>query len=148
MTYEDFIKEAGLVRGNFRWAWAFCNEVDGPITEPELADKLLDLVLEGKKSATASAVAEYGEDEPFPSVDGKFDILLDGKGQPRAAITTSKVYVRNFFDVSAEHAFKEGEGDQSLDYWRKVHQDFWSDLKVYSPNMEVLCEEFEVLYQN
>ena len=43
-------------------------------------------------------------------VDGKFDILLDGKGQPRAAITTSKVYVRNFFDVSAEHAFKEGEG--------------------------------------
>lgn len=56
--------------------------------------------------------------------------------------------MRNFFDVSAEHAFKEGEGDQSLDYWRKVHQDFWSDLKVYSPNMEVLCEEFEVLYQN
>lgn len=69
MTYEDFIKEAGLARENFRWAWAFCNEVDGPITEPELADKLLDLVLEGKKSATASAVAEYGEDEPLPSVD-------------------------------------------------------------------------------
>ena len=47
MTYEDFIKEAGLARESFRWAWAFCNEVDGPITEPELADELLNLVLVG-----------------------------------------------------------------------------------------------------
>lgn len=110
MTYEDFIKEAGLARENFRWAWAFCNEVDGPITEPELADKLLDLVLEGKKSATASAVAEYGEDEPFPSVDGKFDVLLDGKGQPRAAITTSKVYVRNFLMSALSMLLKKEKG--------------------------------------
>lgn len=148
MTYEDFIKEAGLARENFRWAWAFCNEVDGPITEPELADELLNLVLVGKKSATASALADYGEDEPLPSVDGKFDILLDGKGQPRAAIRTSKVYVRKFSEVSAEHAYKEGEGDQSLEYWREVHQDFWNGLGIYQPNMDVLCEEFEVLYQN
>lgn len=49
MTYEDFIKEAGLARESFRWAWAFCNEVDGPITEPELADELLNLVLVGKR---------------------------------------------------------------------------------------------------
>lgn len=110
MTYEDFIKEAGLARENFRWAWAFCNEVDGPITEPELADKLLDLVLEGKKSATASAVAEYGEDEPLPSVDGKFDILLDGKGNQELLLQLLKFMCEIFLMSALNMLLKKGKG--------------------------------------
>ncbi|RZI48404.1 ASCH domain-containing protein [Lactococcus kimchii] len=146
MKYEGFIKEAGLDEKNFRWAWAFCNEVNAEITEPELADELLDLVLQGKKTATASALLDYGPDEPLPTVDGKFDILLDGQGQPRAAITTSKVYIKKFTEVTEQHAFKEGEGDRSLAYWRQVHQEFWGGFKLFNPEMEVVCEEFKVLY--
>lgn len=147
MKYEAFITRTGLEPENFRWAWAFCNEVEGPITEPELADELLDLVLTGKKTATASALAEYAPDEAQPVVDGKFDVLLDGKGVPRAAIRTTRVTIRKFKEVSAAHAFKEGEGDRSLSYWRQAHQEFWENLDLFQEEMDVICEEFEVLYQ-
>ena len=29
--------------------------------------------------------------------------------------------------MSKEHAFKEGEGDRSLEYWREVHKKFFRE---------------------
>ena len=54
--------------------------------------------------------------------------------------------------VSEEHAYKEGEGDRSLEYWRKVHKEFFTEeLKSlnqeFDENMELVCEEFEVVYK-
>ena len=48
--YEKFIAEANLNPDNFSDAWAFGNT-------PQMADELLELVLEGKKRATASALS-------------------------------------------------------------------------------------------
>lgn len=90
--YEKFIAEANLNPDNFSDAWAFGNT-------PQMADELLELVLEGKKRATASALSLYGPDDFLPAVDGRYEILLDGKGNPRAAIQTSKVYITKFNKV-------------------------------------------------
>ncbi|MGL4481406.1 MAG: ASCH domain-containing protein, partial [Lactococcus garvieae] len=114
---------------------------------PQMADELLELVLEGKKRATASALSLYGPDDFLPAVDGRYEILLDGKGTPRAAIQTSKVYITKFNKVTEDHAFYEGEGDRSLAYWRQVHEAFFRDLDCYTPDMDIVCEEFEVLYK-
>lgn len=138
--YEKFIAEANLNPDNFSDAWAFGNT-------PQMADELLELVLEGKKRATASALSLYGPDDFLPAVDGRYEILLDGKGNPRAAIQTSKVYITKFNKVTADHAFNEGEGDRSLAYWRQVHEAFFRDLDCYAPDMDIVCEEFEVLYK-
>lgn len=54
--YEKFIAEANLNPDNFSDAWAFGNT-------PQMADELLELVLEGKKRATASALSLYGPDD-------------------------------------------------------------------------------------
>lgn len=54
--YEKFIAEANLNPDNFSDAWAFGNN-------PQMADELLELVLEGKKRATASALSLYGPDD-------------------------------------------------------------------------------------
>ena len=67
-------------------------------------------------------------------------------------IKTLKVYVTEFNQVSEEHAFKEGEGDRSLDYWRKVHESFLTNElasvnKSFNENTKVVCEEFEVMYK-
>ena len=56
-----------------------------------------------------------------------------------------------FCEVTAGHAYKEGEGDRSLAYWRKVHEDFFrAELEEagleFSPSMPVVCEEFEMVY--
>jgi len=125
-------------------AWAFGG--DGDV---ELANELLGLVLAGVKTGTASALWEYGADDPVP-VAGELSIILDGGGQPRAVIRTTSVEVVPFDQVSAEHAYREGEGDRTLATWRRDHENFWRHTlpadREFSEQMPVVCETFEVLY--
>ena len=49
-------------------------------------------------------------------------------------------------------AFREGEGDRSPAHWRRVHEDFFRGELAgagleFSPEMPVVCEEFEVVYR-
>ena len=49
-------------------------------------------------------------------------------------------------------AFNEGEGDKSLDYWRKAHVSFFErELKnekiKFSGDTEVVFEEFEMIFK-
>jgi uncharacterized protein YhfF len=65
-------------------------------------------------------------------------------------VRTSKITICPFKDVTAEHAYKEGEGDRSLDYWRQVHKEFLeSELEsidmAFSEDAKVICEEFELI---
>lgn len=122
-------------------AWAFgC--------EPDLLAKL---VLSGQKTATTSSYPLYAlENEPLPQV-GEYNIILDGNDEAICITKTTKVYRTLFKDVSARHAYLEGEGDRSLAYWRKVHQDFFTaelaEVKLnFTPELEVVCEEFEVVF--
>lgn len=98
-------------------AWSFGSD-------PQEADSLLDLVLAGRKTATASAAEAYAaEGAPVPA-PGDLSIILDGSGRPRALIVTTEIDVVPFREVSAEHAAAEGEGDLSLEHWRRVHEPF------------------------
>ena len=52
---------------------------------------------------------------------------------------------------SADHAYKEGEGDKSLAYWRQVHEDFFKDCfgeagLAFTPDSKVVLEEFRKVY--
>ena len=122
-------------------AWAF--GVD--------ADFLADLVLKGEKTATTSAYDLYAvEDEPLPQ-EGTFDVILDSQNQAVCIVEITKVSVQPFNQVSAQHAFKEGEGDKSLAYWRQVHEDFFTDCLgeaglTFTPNSKVVLEEFRNVY--
>ncbi|MDR0199901.1 MAG: ASCH domain-containing protein [Streptococcaceae bacterium] len=64
------------------------------------------------------------------------------------AIRTTKAYVVKFSEVSAENAYKVGEGDRTLTTWRRVHETFFKSDRQCSPDMDVLCEEFEVVVGN
>ena len=114
-------------------------------------DKLADLVVKGMKTATASAYDLYQlENEPLPKA-GDYSVVLDSLGEAKCIIQTTKVYVVPFFEVGETHAYKEGEGDRTLTYWRKVHKDFFTDcLKevnlTFTEMTKVVCEEFHVVY--
>jgi len=117
----------------------------------EMSEELCNLVLEGKKTATASLVWEC-EDKPedAPVPDG-YSVVTDLAGNPKCVLRATEIRVLPFNEVDAEFAFDEGEGDQSLDYWRQVHWDYFSqrcaDLgKEPSPEMLVNCERFRLLY--
>jgi len=117
----------------------------------EMAKELCSLVLEGKKTATASLPWEYeNKPEDAPIVDG-YSVVTDFAGNPKCVLRTTEIRVLPFNEVDAEFAFDEGEGDQSLDYWRAVHWDYFSqrcaDLgKEPTPEMLVNCERFRLLY--
>ena len=140
MTTEELWKKSGLT-GTYE-AWSF----------GEMPDKLADLVLQKIKTATCSAYDLYLiENEPLPKV-GNYSIILNSKEEAVCIIKTIKVYVTEFRNVSKEHAFKEGEGDRSLTYWRKVHESFLiNELAsvniTFNKNTKVVCEEFEVVYK-
>ena len=122
-------------------AWAFGVE----------ADLLADLVLKGEKTATTSAYDLYAVDnDPLPQ-EGTFDIILDSQDRAVCIIEITKVSVQLFHQVSADHAFKEGEGDKSLAYWRQVHEDFFKDCLgetglTFTPDSKVVLEEFRKVY--
>ena len=123
-------------------AWAFGVE----------ADLLAHLVAIGEKTATASAYPLYElEKEPLPKT-GAYSVILDSNDNGVCVIQTQKVTVVPFGEVTAEHAYKEGEGDKSLDYWREVHEKFFTEclneagLK-FTSDMKVVCEEFSVVYK-
>ena len=93
-------------------AWAFGVE----------ADYLAELVLMGQKTATSSAFDLYAVgNEPLPK-ENELSIILDSKENAICIIETTKVEVIPFKEVSEDHAYKEGEGDRRLTYWRELHE--------------------------
>ncbi len=140
MTSEELWKRSGFT-GTYE-AWSF----------GEAPDKLADLVLQGIKTATCSAYDLYLINrEPLPQT-GDYSVILNSDEEAVCIIQTLKVYVTEFNQVSEEHAFKEGEGDRSLDYWRKIHISFLTNElasvnKPFYENTKVVCEEFAVVYK-
>lgn len=140
--WKEFITKNNITNNCEYDAWAFGSETD----------LLAKSVVEGEKTATASAYPLYELDnESLPKV-GEYNIILNSKDEPVCITQTKKVYVIPFAEVSADHAYKEGEGDKSLEYWRNVHEKFFTEcleevgLK-FAPDMKVVCEEFEVVYK-
>lgn len=115
------------------------------------ADDLANLVVCGEKTATASAYELYKlENEPLPQA-GSFDVILDSQDRAVCIIEITKVSVLPFNQVSADHAFKEGEGDKSLTYWQRVHQEFFTKCLAeagleFSSETGVVLEEFRKVY--
>ena len=52
--------------------------------------------------------------------------------------------------MDAEHAEAEGEGDRSLEFWRRVHEDFFtrhaSHDRGFAADMPVVLEDLRVVY--
>jgi len=126
-------------------SWYFCsNEKD--------ANELAGLVKKGIKKATASLYGLYEiENEPFPKV-GEYVIVANWKGIAQCIIQVANINIISFKEITEEFAAKEGEGDKTLSFWRKVHREFFTlelkeHNKKFSEDMLVVCEEFEVVYK-
>jgi uncharacterized protein YhfF len=107
---------------------------------PALADKLLELVLKGVKTATCST-----EDEPNLSTPGERWIVLDGHGMPRCVIESTEVTFRRYSEVDAAFAYDEGEGDRSLAFWRSAHRDYFDRQGKFREDMMLMCERFRLV---
>jgi uncharacterized protein YhfF len=108
---------------------------------PQMADELLALVIEGRKTATCWA-ASQGKLGAEP---GKRFTVLDGAGRPRAVIETVELVQLPFDDVDPAFAHDEGEGDRTLESWRASHRDYFTREGTYAPDMLLWCERFQLI---
>lgn len=125
-------------------AWCFGDTV-------ELADELIELVVDGAKRATAGAVADYeADDEALPAV-GDLSVVTDGSMRPRALLEVTDVRVGPLSSVDDAFAFDEGEGDRTLGWWLDAHT--WFFTRSYErlglefhPDIPVVFERFALRY--
>ncbi len=114
-------------------------------------DELAQLVLEGKKRATASVYELYEYDgEKLPQVGG-YSVIMDSKDQAVCVIVNTDVRIVPFCEVDEEQARLEGEGDLSLEYWRKVHRECFKEWmeeasRTFGEDTKVVLETFRVVF--
>lgn len=143
--WEEFCALDPSVPTNTRYqTWYFGNT-------REMATELVDLVLSGRKTATASLLA-MNELNPSdaPQPDG-YSVVTDFDGTPLCVVQTTEIRHVPFDEVDERFAADEGEGNLSYDYWRRVHWDYFSreaELNgfEFDGGSIVCCERFQVLY--
>ena len=116
------------------------------------ANECAKLVLQGKKRATSDSLLglQYRK-ERLPKI-GDFMVITDWEGTAQCIVEITKVRLKPFFSIDAEYARIEGEGDQSLEYWKKIHWDYFEkELAEYErlprESMIVVCQEFEKVFE-
>jgi uncharacterized protein YhfF len=118
---------------------------------PELSRQLLALIRSGQKRAGTGLLWWHEhEGEPFAQA-GDIEIVLTHDHQPSIVTRVTRVEVLPYREVGAEYAAIEGEGDGSLDFWRKAHWHYFSRVcasigEVPTEEMLVVCSVFEVLH--
>ena len=116
-----------------------------------LADELAELVLSGKKRATASLAIEFTSlNEPLPEA-GSVSIVLRGDLKPVAIIERTAIKTVPFELVDEAFAATEGEGDGSLAYWRAAHMEYFTGVcerhgVQFDATTPVLCQTFRLLW--
>lgn len=131
---------------SYVFAEHFCNDKAS-------ADKLYQLVLDGKKRATTGSIWAYEHDGEPVLNPGDLTILTNYDATRACVIRTKSVTIKKFKEITEEDARKEGEGDSSLEYWRRAHKEYFEEEcgrigKEFSEEMPVAFEEFEIEYRN
>ena len=109
-----------------------------------LCQRLIKLVRTGKKTATCGAAREFDAEPDAMPVVGRCDIAANWDDTPALVIRTVEVSRKRFCDVDAEFALAEGEND-TLEGWRKDHKAFFKRNGGWHPEMELICERFELV---
>jgi len=114
---------------------------------PALAHELAQLVLSGRKRATADLVWSCEADGRRPPRPGDLSIVTDGDRRPLAIIETTQVDVLPYEAVTEDFARREGEGEATLASWRRDHAAYFAREcarigRTPTPDMPVVCERF------
>lgn len=113
----------------------------------ESRNKLISLILDGNKRATAGTLEwDYqAQSEPIETVGEKLAVL-DNQNRHIATIQVTRVEVKKFVEVPDEFALAEAEGDLSGDDFRVSHLEFWSKMGLPIKNeTEIVLVYFDLI---
>ncbi len=115
-----------------------------------MATQLAHLVAKGNKRCTAGWIpSNERENATLPKVGG-YSIVTDAFGIPICLIQMEKIFFTIFSEVTEETAFREGEGNLSLEDWMEGHRNFFkreaeSSGTVFTDDEEIFVEYFNLI---
>jgi uncharacterized protein YhfF len=101
---------------------------------------LVEAVLRGEKTATAG----LRSDQQRLSQPGERCVLLGVDDEPVAVLETTEVRVLRVADVDLSFARDEGEGFETVEDWRRAHEEFWADEEIRDETL-IVAERFRVV---
>ena len=118
---------------------------------PELALQCALLVIQGIKTATCCLKHWYDLGEESGTV-GHLQVVTDFDLKPLCIIEYTQINFCKFFEVDESFAYAEGEGDRSLDFWSRVHWDFFNKECVELPfdmheNIDLMQIHFKLVHE-
>jgi len=140
----DYCRASKLSENTPYQAWHFGDS-------HQLAHELIELVLRGPKRATAGLGSVADALPQAAAVPDGYSVVTEIDGSPRAVIRTTGLERRKFSDVDAAFAWDEGEGDRTLEDWKRGHWRYFSREceslgQTMREDAEVCLERFELLY--
>lgn len=158
-TIDNWLKKMNNSVKNFWHEFCSANKVkiDTPYqiwyfgNNQKLAKELAELVMSGKKRATASLVAVNNLQPEIAPIDDGYSVVTDFEGNPMCIIQTNEIQILPFDEVDAQFAFDEGEGDQTLEDWREGHWRYFTkeaaELGIeFNTKSLICCERFSLIY--
>lgn len=92
----------------------------------ELRRELVDLVLAGRKTATAGLLVEYEVDGDTIPEAGMREVIIDADDHFVGELETTDCRTLRMADVDDQFARDEGEGFADAAAWRTAHEGFWN----------------------
>lgn len=140
--WKSFCRTSGVSIDTPYQSWYFGNS-------REMALELVELVIAGKKIATASLDKTNELIPENAPIDDGYSVVTDFDGEPMCVIRTDEIRHIPFREVDAKFAADEGEGDLSLEYWRRVHRDYFEKESAqlgfeFDEDSVVCCERFRL----
>ena len=101
-------------------------------------NKLVELVLSGKKTATTSLLSNN-----IPKIDN-ISIIMYDDNTDACMIKTTDVIITEFKNINEDLAYLEGEGN--LEHYKKIHNEYFKTLDSnFNDDTKVVFEIFEVI---
>ena len=73
-------------------------------------------------------------------------MLVYNNGKDACKIETINVIITEFKNITEDLAYLEGEGNRSLDYYKKVHTKYFKAIdEDFNENTKVVFEVFKVI---
>jgi uncharacterized protein YhfF len=119
----------------------------------DYSDHITELAIKRVKRATAHMVMDFEINNVTRRKQGDYWMILWEDLSPAVIVELIKVEERDFKDVDAEFAAREGEGDGSLEFWKQCHEEYFklqlSDWgREWSEDIRVVLESFEVVMKH
>ncbi len=115
------------------------------------ADNLVELAQSGQKQGTTHLQLDFSTNHVPMRAPEDYWIILNSAQQPQCVVRLTHVEIMSFNEVAEDHAVCEGEGDLSLDHWRKVHRDYFQHQCSiwgieWQESLPVVCEKFKLAW--